>query len=149
MNDSTYLVRFMQKVDETKVKLYYKNLPVSIKTFSVTDLPLPSCIIDGSSSEIRKSYSGKEHKFELKWPENYELDFNSLKLYNARIQLAEGNSSKSQPLVGQLDLSKQIYNYITSSVNSGATISITDISFVNSYGNVMNVVGNWNFKVLD
>jgi hypothetical protein len=148
MNDSIYLVRFVQKLDEVKIKLYYKNLPVAIKTYNITDLPLPSYFIDGSNIDLKKSLALKSHNYELKWDKDLEIDPNSLRLYSARVTVTDSNKPNMFFQMRQIDMSQQVFALLPSISKSGL-ITISDISFLTTYGTVINVTGSWTFNIVD
>ena len=49
INDSLYNIRYNTPIDESKIRLYYKNLPVDVLIISVKNLPSPEIILLGKS----------------------------------------------------------------------------------------------------
>jgi hypothetical protein len=147
-SDSVYIVRFQTLADEAKLKLYYKNLPIEIKTYKIEDLPLPSFVVDGSKTEIKKKVLNDKRQHTLEWDPTKDFEKSNFRIYNAKVVLAEEGKAPIIFQMRQPELPQQIYNLLPS-MKSGSSITISDINFINNYGNVFLTPGTWTFKVVE
>jgi hypothetical protein len=135
-NDSTYSVRFDAQLDQGKLKLYYKNLPLDIMIFDFINIPSPKITLDGHVQNISKSKLQSLKKFTLEYPENLLKNLN-LKFFSCSVKIQIPN----KPLMAfdhrSLDLVSNIVNLIPQ-FNVGTTITFDDILLLNNFNQIVN-----------
>ncbi len=89
LNDSTYLMRYNMPTEATKIKLYYRNLPVDIINVKVENIPAPAIVLDGNLGPFLTKASLKNiKKVDILFKNNKEL-IQSLELFQCRILITE------------------------------------------------------------
>ncbi len=89
INDSLYLIRYNNTFEATKLKLYYKNLPVDIINLKVETMPTPAVILGGNlGPNLTLSTLRNVNKLDIVFPNENGL-MNALELFQCRITITE------------------------------------------------------------
>lgn len=149
LNDSTYHLMFTQPMEETKVKLYYKNLPVDIIIAKVINIEMPVIKLANSSFEkISKSNLAAVKNFQIDYKQNpLYLGF---EFYNCVLTISDKN--KKEPIrvnLNSLEFPASVAGIIQQlPVNS--TISFKNIQVKTPANSVLNVEGDGvNFTIVE
>jgi hypothetical protein len=89
LNDTTYALRYNMPFEASKIKLYYRNLPVDIINVKVESMPAPTVILDGNQGPNLSIASLRNvKKVDIVFPKNKEI-IRSLELFQCRILITE------------------------------------------------------------
>ena len=137
-SDTSYVVRYDMLLEEVKVKLYYKKLPVDVWVLKVVQLPKPTVLVAGERAKIPMS---KIEQLSI-----ISFDFGPgvapgliKDFYNFRIQVWDPQ--------GQVLLTQQIHqakfpNFVTERLSKlipGSKIVIDAISFLSFQNTIVSV----------
>jgi hypothetical protein len=150
LNDTTYYVRYSYLQEESKIKLYYKNLPIQFINVKVKNIAMPEIKFGKESSKIL-------HKAELSTLNDFSFDFNNslnissrIELYSCKIVIVEPN--KPVPFswnVNTYILPPHIKQMIAK-LPLNAQIIFQDISVKTSSNNIINLIGEpIAFKIIE
>lgn len=88
-NDSTYVVRYNTPTEISKIKLYYKNLPVDIINVQAETMPAPAILLGGNQGpQLTQENLRNLKKLDIRFP-NAKSPFNSLELFQCRMLITE------------------------------------------------------------
>jgi hypothetical protein len=88
-NDSTYVVRYNTTTEISKIKLYYKNLPVDIINVQVETMPAPAIILGGNQGpNLTQETLRNLKKLDIQFPLN-KSSLKALELFQCRMLITE------------------------------------------------------------
>lgn len=88
-NDSTYVVRYNTPTEISKIKLYYKNLPVDIINAEVQTMPTPSILLGGNQGpNLTLEALRNVKKLDIRFPFD-KSPLNALELFQCRMLITE------------------------------------------------------------
>ncbi len=141
MSDTLYLITYSNTSEASKIKLYYKNLPIDIMQVKVEAFNAPVVKLMGSSGP-------NISKFALKNLTKIELDLhaasnaNNLQLYSCRVFISEpGKPMTFNTILNKLDLPEQLSSMIKNLAPS-STIRFDEFMMKTPQNQIFNASGS-------
>jgi hypothetical protein len=142
LNDTVYQVRYHTIDEETKIKLYYKGLPVDIMTAKVSNMLAPKVKIAGiSGPNIPATALKGLKKFELVYTPEMEK-MKGLEFFNCRILITEpGKPLSFNVNLRNLEFPEQLVSML-SKLKPESTIRFDEFKMKTNQNYVLNVEGS-------
>ncbi|HMP28417.1 MAG TPA: hypothetical protein PKD85_02385, partial [Saprospiraceae bacterium] len=145
-DDSTYVVNLNRPINEAKIKLYYKNLPVDIMTGVMAPITLPKVLIEGEESAISKgkinTLSNVVCYIEDEYIKKYRVQLHSFNLNLVHLN----NRTEVIPNFSHTIANNNLTRIRTSP--PGTVVYLSNMKLRTIYNNVIEIKGDSNKFVL-
>lgn len=141
LSDSLFQIRFLNPNEDTKIKLYYKNLPVDIIHVKTQNLLVPEIKLGNTTShKITKTELNAANKIDFVFPDILrKLD---LQLFSCTIKIMDASNAQNPYAVNlrSYELPVNVMN-IFQKLPINSTIQFSEIRVKTRNNHVMNLEG--------
>jgi hypothetical protein len=145
-DDSTFVININRPVNEAKLKLYYKNMPVDLYTATLAALDFPKILVLGKENIIEKDSLVLINSLNCSIEESYSAKYR-VHLHSFNINIVHLNGRKE--IIPNFNMNIASNNLLRiRSLPADTAIYFTNIKLRTIYNNVIEIKGDSNKFIL-